>query len=90
MKKVILELVKGDKVFELPGVLKDYTSEFIELMDVDYTIDQDDAPRKADVVVLRSCGIVRHLGFNCFVQSIKNNSLFKYFTFSCTVPISLV
>jgi len=55
-------LVKGDKAFELPGVLKDYTSEFIELMDVDYSIDQDDAPRKADVVVLRSWGIVRHLG----------------------------
>ena len=61
-RKVVLELVKGDKVFELGGVLKDYTSEFIELMDVDYSIDQSDAPRKADVVVLRSCGIVRHLG----------------------------
>jgi len=61
-RKVVLELVKGDKVFELAGVLKDYTSEFIELMDVDYSIDQSDAPRKADVVVLRSRGIVRHLG----------------------------
>ncbi len=61
-RKVVLELAKGDKVFELGGVLKDYTSEFIELMDVDYNIDQSDASRKADVVVLRSCGIVRHLG----------------------------
>jgi hypothetical protein len=61
-RKVVLELVKGDKVLELPGVLKDYTSVFIELMDVDYSIDQDKAPRKADIVVLRSCGIVRHLG----------------------------
>jgi len=60
-QKVVLELLKADKVFELPGVLKDYTSEFIELMDVDYSIAQDDAPHKADIVVLRSCGIVRHL-----------------------------
>ena len=61
-RKVVLELVKGDKVFELSGVLKDYTSGFIELMDIKYSIDQSDAPRKADIVVLRSCAIVRHLG----------------------------
>lgn len=61
-RKVILELVKGDKVFELEGVLKDYTSGFIEVMDIDYSISQDDAPRKADIVALRSGGIVRHLG----------------------------
>jgi len=60
-RKVVFELVKGDKVFELPGVLKDYTSEFIELMDIDYRIDQADAPRRADIVMLRTCGIVRHL-----------------------------
>ena len=60
-RKVVLELVKGDKAIEVPGVLKDYTSEFIELMDVDYTIEQGSAPRGADIIVLRSCGIVRHL-----------------------------
>lgn len=60
-RKVVLELAKGDKIFELSGVLKDYTSEFIELMDVDYRIDQSEAPRKADIVALRNCGIVRHL-----------------------------
>ena len=60
-RKVVLELVKGEKIFELPGVLKDYTSEFIELMDVDYSINEGDTPRKADIVVRRSCGIVRHL-----------------------------
>jgi len=43
-------------------VLKDYTSEFIEFMNIDYSINQNAAPRKADVVVRRSCGIVRHLG----------------------------
>ena len=61
-RKVVLELLKGDKVFEFPGVLKDYTSEFIELMDVDYSVQEADAGRKADIVALRSCGIVRHLG----------------------------
>lgn len=58
---VVLELVKGDTVFEFPGVLKDYTSEFIELMDVDYRLGQSDQPGKADIVVLRNYGIVRHL-----------------------------
>lgn len=60
-QKVVLELVKGDKVLELPGVLKDYTSEFIELMDVDYTTEQASASRVADIIVRRNCGIVRHL-----------------------------
>ena len=56
-----LELVKGAQVFQFPGVLKDYTSEFIELMDVDYRLGQSDQTRKADIVVLRNYGIVRHL-----------------------------
>ena len=60
-RKVVLELVKGDKAIELAGVLKDYTSEFVELMDVDYTIEQTPTPRRADIIVLRSRGIVRHL-----------------------------
>jgi len=60
-RKVVLEQVKGEKVFEFAGVLKDYTSEFIEIMDVDYSADQTDEPRRADIVMLRICGIVRHL-----------------------------
>jgi hypothetical protein len=34
--KVVLELAKGDKIFEYCGVLKEYTAEFIEIMDVNY------------------------------------------------------
>ena len=34
--KVVLELIKGDKILEYCGVLKEYTAEFIEIMDVDY------------------------------------------------------
>ena len=60
--KVVLELLKGDKVFEYCGVLKEYTAEFIEIMDVDYRINQEEATRKADLVVLRKYGLVRHLG----------------------------
>jgi len=65
--KVVLELLKGDKLFEYSGVLKDYTAEFIEIMDVDYKAQEDLGPkdqpaRKADIVVFRKYGIIRHLG----------------------------
>jgi hypothetical protein len=60
--KVVLEMVKGGKVIEYPGVLKDYTAEFIEVMDVDYNIAETDEKRKADLVVLRKYGMIRHLG----------------------------
>ncbi|MCK4233042.1 hypothetical protein KAX75_01320 [candidate division WOR-3 bacterium] len=61
-KKVILELTKGDKIFEYQGIFKDYTVGFIELMDVDYRIKEDQPVRKADLVVPRGYGIIRHLG----------------------------
>ena len=54
----MLELVKGDRILEFTGVLKVYTSEFVKLMDVDYSISQTNAPCKADIVALRNCGIV--------------------------------
>ena len=61
-RRVILELMKGEKIFEYPGVLKEYTSEFIELMDVDYKVTEDDTFKKADLVVPRGIAIIRHLG----------------------------
>ena len=60
--KVVLELIKGDKIFKYSGVLKDYTAEFIEIMDIDYTVKEDQTARKADLVVPRKYGVVRHLG----------------------------
>ena len=60
--KVVLELTRGDKVIEYCGVLKDYTAEFVEVMDIDYTVKADEPARKADLVVLRKYGIIRHLG----------------------------
>ncbi len=61
-RKVVLELIKGDKIFECCGVLKEYTAEFIEIMDVDYKVKGDQPARKADLVVPRKQGVVRHLG----------------------------
>lgn len=61
-KRVVLELTKGGKIFEYPGVLKDYTAEFIEIMDVDYRIKEDQTVRKADLAIPRKYGVIRHLG----------------------------
>jgi len=57
----LLEVIKGDKIVECAGVLKDYTAEFIEVMDVEYKKNADAPVRKADLVVLRNLGVVRHL-----------------------------
>jgi len=60
--RVVIELIKRDKMFKYTGVLKDYTAEFIEVMDVDYRVKEDQPVRKADIVVLRKYGVIRHLG----------------------------
>jgi hypothetical protein len=60
--KVVLELIKGDKIFEYSGVLKEYTAEFIEIMDVNYKTKEDEPARTADLVAFRKYGIIRHLG----------------------------
>ncbi len=59
--KVVLEVIKGDEIFEYCGVLKEYTAEFVEIMDVDYKA-AEEAGRRADLVVPRKYGVVRHLG----------------------------
>ena len=60
--KVVLKLIKGDKIFEYCGVLKEYTGQFVEIMDVNYKMKEEEPARTADLVVPRKCGIVRHLG----------------------------
>ncbi|MHC4744594.1 MAG: hypothetical protein ACYS8Z_21995 [Planctomycetota bacterium] len=60
-QKVVLELIKGEKIHEHCGVLKDYTADFIEIMDVDYKPQEDQPLRKADMVVPRNHAVVRHL-----------------------------
>ena len=61
-KRVIAEMIRGDRVVEYAGVLRDYTSDFISVMDVDYYMNEGDDARKADLVVPRTVCIVRHLG----------------------------
>ena len=60
--KVVLELAKSDKIFEYCGVLKEYTAEFIEIMDVNYAAKLGLPARTADLVVPRQYGLIRHLG----------------------------
>jgi hypothetical protein len=59
--KVVLEMMKADTTFEYCGVLKEYTAEFIEIMDVDYAVKEGQPTRKADLVVPRRHGLIRHL-----------------------------
>lgn len=59
--KVVLEVVKGDRMLEYCGVLKEYTADFVEVMDVNYRAGAAEA-KKADLVVPRRHGVVRHSG----------------------------
>jgi hypothetical protein len=60
-RKVVLEMIRGDKVLEYCGVLKEYTAEFVEIMNVSYKVAEDQPLRTADLVVPRKLGLVRHL-----------------------------
>jgi len=60
-QKVVVEISKGDAIYKISGFLKEYTAEFIEIMDVDYKTKEDEPSRKADLIIPRSVGIVRHL-----------------------------
>lgn len=59
-ERVILELKRGSDWVKYNGVLKDYTAEFIELIDVDYA-PEEKGKIDADLIVLRKYGIVRNL-----------------------------
>ena len=60
--KVVLEFIKGDKIFEYCGVLKEYTADFLKVMDIEYKLKEIEPPRKADLIVPRNYALVRHLG----------------------------
>jgi small nuclear ribonucleoprotein (snRNP)-like protein len=61
-RKVILQFLRDGKKTEFVGVLKGYTAEFLELMDVDYRRNEQESRRKADLIVPRSVGFIRHVG----------------------------
>lgn len=58
--KVLMELIKGQEVIKYCGILKEYSAQFIELLDVDYLC--NDKTGIADIIVGRKYGIVRGLG----------------------------
>ena len=59
---VVAETLRGEKTVEIAGILKDYTSEFIELLDVDYWYNESDNKKKADIVLPRKRTVIRHCG----------------------------
>lgn len=59
--RVILQVFKGEAMLEYAGVLKDYTADFIEVMDVNYGLGEGQPVKKGDLVVPRKHGIIRHL-----------------------------
>ncbi|MFC1666581.1 hypothetical protein ACFL0P_01745 [Candidatus Omnitrophota bacterium] len=63
-KKVILQLSSEGKIIEHLGILNNYTAEFLELIDLDYRSSEQEEVRKADIVVSRSTGVIRHFGDN--------------------------
>ena len=61
-KYVILEFLREDTIVECRGMLKDYTRDFIELMDLDLPGGEGQNKKKADIIFPRSAGVIRHLG----------------------------
>ncbi len=60
-KKVVFELIKGEMFYKYRGILKEYTANFIELIDVEYYITKEENPRRADIIIPQKYGIIRHL-----------------------------
>ena len=59
--RVVTEFLHKDQPVEMTGVLKDYTAEFIELLDVEYWTGNEDQRKKADIILPRKRAVVRHL-----------------------------
>lgn len=59
--KIVFNLIKGEEVHQYSGILKDYTANYIEILDVNYPV-LGKEPRLADIIVPQKLGIIRHLG----------------------------
>lgn len=59
--RVVAEFLRGETLVEVPGVLKDYTAEFIELLDVQYWDADGITFKKADIIIPRKRTAIRHL-----------------------------
>lgn len=60
-QRVVAEFLHEEQPVEMIGVLKDYTSEFVEMLDVEYWTGTDDKRKKADIILPRKRAVVRHL-----------------------------
>ena len=72
--KIVFNLIKGEKVEQYAGILKDYTANYLEILDVHYAVENKES-RLADIIVPQKIGIVRHLGeeqHESSLSSIKN------------------
>lgn len=58
--RIVLEVDDEGKKVEYCGILKEYTADFIEVMDIQYTLDEQVGPRVADIIVPRKISQVRH------------------------------
>ena len=59
--KVVAEFSHKDQAVEMTGVLKDYTAEFFEMLDVKYWTGNGDNRKEADIVLPRKRAVIRHL-----------------------------
>jgi len=60
--RVVFEMIKNNKLYKFSGVLKEYTVSFIEIMDVDYFVNEGEKTRVADIIIPQKLAIVRHSG----------------------------
>jgi hypothetical protein len=59
--RVAAEFLHKDQPVEMVGVLKDYTADFIEMLDVKYWTGNGDNKKEADIILPRKRAVVRHL-----------------------------
>lgn len=59
--KIVFDHIKGEIVHQYSGILKNYTANYIEILDVLYETEGSE-PRIADIIVPQNIGIIRHLG----------------------------
>ena len=61
-KKVVTKMTLKEEAVEYCGVLKDYSTDFVEILDVEYKAKAQGPVRRADIIAPRQLATVRHLG----------------------------
>jgi len=68
--KIVFDFIKSEKVKQYTGILKNYTTNYIEILDVMYDTENNKV-RLADIIIPQQIGIIRHLGESQEKISIK-------------------